>query len=101
MLMSNQVANEFRTCFSVELVGGIADTGAVGNELLSIVDALGFKVGGGLAVGYKTNIHRSFSSSLSVSGCTISATATASTTKLTVCTVCSTCCKAWVIIASN
>jgi hypothetical protein len=39
VLVFDQVLDEFVRCFCVELVGGIADTGAIRNEFLRICDA--------------------------------------------------------------
>lgn len=57
--MLDQVVDESFTCFSVELVGRIGHTGAIGNEFLCIVDALLGKLFCGLTVGYQGYIHDS------------------------------------------
>ena len=57
MLVFDQVSDESFACFCVELIGRIADTGAIRNEFLGIADALVGKLLGGLTVGYQGYIH--------------------------------------------
>ena len=57
MLVFDQVPDESLACFCIELVGGIANTGTIGNEFLSVVDTLVGKLLGGLTVGYQGYIH--------------------------------------------
>jgi len=48
--VSDQVPDEFFASVCVELVGGIADTGAVRNEFLCIANALSCKFLGRLTI---------------------------------------------------
>ena len=50
MLVFDQVSDESFACLGVELIGGIADTGTIRNELLGIADALVGKFSSGLTV---------------------------------------------------
>jgi hypothetical protein len=50
VLVFDQVSDKFFGCVCVELIGGIADTGAIRNEFLRIIDAHISKFFCGLAV---------------------------------------------------